>query len=235
MFNYNSKNNPNIGFFRYSNNNNHNFVNRNKLDQNNPYIGYFSQYNNKNLNLGNLIKPVQTTYYPYFKLNPFIISKLISNIGTNVILFDDNFSQIHSKYNYQNFFNSYNKKYFKYCDSDTINTERETIESVDANTQTDSEILSNNEIGIQTEEINSYESINSYYDKKYNSDNNLSSSDDSIFLKNSMNTDLLCALTLNGEQKFLSSSDDEESDEENDSGTNKETEDSLEDEYVLIN
>ena len=228
MFNYNLKNNPNIGFFRYSNNNNHNFINRNKLDQNNPYIGYFSQFNNKNKSMGKLVTPIQLAYYPYFKLNPFIISKLVSNIGTNVILFDNNFNQIdYSKYFFHNFFN--NKRQLNYSETDSIKTERETIDSVDANTQTDYDILLNNEKGIQTDEIN---------DSEEHSDICSTNSNDSIFLKNSIDTNILCDISINGEQQIFSETDninDEEDNLENEEDNLEDEEDNLEDEYVLIN
>ena len=91
MFKYcNLNRNPNLGFFKHSNDD-YNFINLNKLASNNPYIGYFSQFKNKGC-LG-LLPENSNKLFPYKIGNPKIISgntNLFKNNKSNL----NNFSSL---------------------------------------------------------------------------------------------------------------------------------------------
>lgn len=248
MFTSNTTGNPNIGFFRYSSNNNHNFINKNKLNKNNPYIGYFSQYNNKKFINNNLFSNIKKSWYPYYKANPFIISRLIPSLGTNIILYDETNNQpIQTNYFYNHFYKSYlnSKSGLTYSETESINTERETNESIQTNnsideiTQTESEMSCTSDKEVQTDDnlySNLYDSVDLYYKTHYNSKllysvdlSDYDSDDNNIFLKDNISN------YIKNENEENNKSDESDKIEENDSDYNNETEDSLEDEYVLIN
>ena len=220
MFTSNTTGNPNIGFFRYSSNNNHSFINKNKLNKNNPYIGYFSQYNNKKSINKNLFSNIKNSWYPYYKANPFIISRLIPSLGTNIILFDETINEPI----YKGYLNS--KSGLTYLETESINTERETNDSIDENTQTESEISCTSDKEIQTDDSlcsSMYDSIDLYYKKYYNSkllySVDLDDNDNtSIFLKDNIVND-----TENNNILILDKEDESDTDDDN-----------IDEEYVII-
>jgi hypothetical protein len=136
------------------------FININKLNKNNPDIGYFSQFNNKKVINKNVFSNINNSWYPYYKVNPFIRSRLVPSLGTNIILSDETINEAIYK-SYLNFTYS----------------ERETNDSIDENTQSDSEIYCTRDKKVQT-------------DNSSNLLDCLDLDDTSIFLEDNINNDI---------------------------------------------
>lgn len=182
--------NPNIGFFRYSNNNKYNFINKNKLNANNPYIGYFSQYKNRKFNYvnNNLFSKFNENWLPYCKENPFIISKLIPHIGTNLILFDESYNVI----NKNNYFNFDYLNIFKVKSSlknSPLVSSRESNDSpklINKSTQTNISLnINTKNIEVQTDSLEVYTTYNKPFESYVDDESLISNDEDEyIFLEN---------------------------------------------------
>ena len=188
--------NPNVGFFRYSNNNNLSFINTKKLNNKNPYIGYFSQHNNKKFHKKNNFFKFEYNYLSYYKENPYIINKIIPHINTSLILFDESRNIIEDKNYLGNmaFLNYLKNQRHLISLDDSINTLRESVDYLsdteynDKSTQT--EIINSDNIETQTEY--SYESYNFNIESKLlyssllddNFDNNFSNNFNNPIIKN---------------------------------------------------
>ena len=184
---YNLNRNPNLGFFKHSNDD-YNFININKLASNNPYIGYFSQFKNKNY--FGLLPENSKEILPYKKGNPNIITgnanNLIKDISYNLYKVN-NFSSLNRLLFSKNTFfpnnsfkikkEKYNNKIFK-METDSYNSE--TMDTDSYNMDTDSynsdSVEINSEISDDLQTVDLLNVFNSLYQ--------LDTKKDSIFINN---------------------------------------------------